>query len=400
MKKYIILALAMMAAVSLNAEEPTYNQKLDSVVGSNDFDWTRWKNIYTYFEDEISFVREEVHYVWENQTWEPSVKTVYRYDIANRQQIRDILVYNANDSVPEGWVEASYTVYEYDELDRETLLMTYVGKDSLEQWLENSKYEYIYNSEGLLDTCLYSTIRNGSWRESQRSIYSYDEDQQCINLLFQRKGGGWGPFGNNWMDSYRYEFEYEDGALAAEYCYVATGWFGGGEMSLDSKWEYEYDANGNLLRKTGSVFNEVDWIVRDVYENQFDATVDASKVKGLEQFWQSIVKEGMGYTMGAFMPLKNQWVSCSIVSSELDTEFTLYCSGFAGVEETEESPLKAWCNNGRLLVVCDQVDDINVFDLLGRVVASESQAQQCEFNVTPGLYIVASGNARVKVIVK
>jgi len=34
------------------------------------------------------------------------------------------------------------------------------------------------------------------------------------------------------------------------------------------------------------------------------------------------------------------------------------------------------------------------------VVASQKQALQCEFSLTPGLYIVGSGNARVKVIVK
>jgi hypothetical protein len=59
----------------------------------------------------------------------------------------------------------------------------------------------------------------------------------------------------------------------------------------------------------------------------------------------------MGYASGAPMPLRNLWKSCTIVSSSLDTEFTLYCSGFEGVEEAQVLPLKAYCNEGRLVVV-------------------------------------------------
>ena len=170
-------------------------------------------------------------------------------------------------------------------------------------------------------------------------------------------------------------------------------------MGLDSKWEYEYDANGNLLRKTGSVYNEEDWIVRDVYENRFDASVEASKVLGLESFWESVVDEGMGYTLGDAMPLASQWLSCSITTTGRDTEFTLYCSGFEGVEEEQARSLKAWANQGRLTVTCEEFADITVFDLLGRRVAFEAQAQRCEFSLTPGLYVVSNGSARVKVIV-
>ena len=34
------------------------------------------------------------------------------------------------------------------------------------------------------------------------------------------------------------------------------------------------------------------------------------------------------------------------------------------------------------------------------LAGSQTQAMQCEFSLTPGLYIVGNGNARVKVIVK
>ena len=391
MKKHILFVMVLVAAMSLNAQEQQYTQKLDSVVGSNDFDWTRFKDVFNYNVDDARIIDET--YLWENGSWTLSGNKTYQYT-NGFQQLLGMVAATAVDTVMAPTSRIDYT---YNDLGQLTLVMHYAMGDT--SWVESLKYDYSYNEAGHVDTVLYSTIRNGSWRESQRLLYSYDDEQQCTRLSVQVKGG-WGPNANQWRDYYRYDFEYEGGDLLAEYCYVAMGWFGGGEMTLDSKWEYEYDANGNLLRKVGSVFNEEDWVVRDVYENRFDLTVDPKTVMGLEPFWQTVVDEGMGYLSGAFMPLNGQWLSCSIITAERDTEFTLYCSGFEGVEEQQVIPLKAWSNDGRLVVTCEQPADIMVFDLMGRVVASETQAMQCEFSLTPGLYIVGNGNARVKVIVK
>lgn len=394
MKNTILFVMALMALVSLNAQEPVNTPKLDSVVGSIDFDWTRFKEVfdYTYYADGVI---QDDYYVLENGKWKQSRQTLYSYDTENYNKLLGVIHLNATE---DGLERASLTQYEYDDLDRLTLVMNYIPGE--EVWAENSKYEYSYNAEGLIDTCVYFTKRNnGTWNEAERQFYSYDENQQCTGLSSQRKGG-WGPFANQWMDSYRYEFEYENGALARELYYVPAGWFGS-DMSLESICEYEFDENGNLLRKTASITNDQkDWIVRDKYENSYDASVDVTKVLGLEQFWQSMLKTGMGYASGAPMPLNSRWKTCSIISPDIDTEFTLYYSGFEGVEENQELPLMAYSHNGRLVVVNDQPADITVFDLMGRVVASETQTQQCEFNLTPGLYIVGNGKAKMKVIVK
>ena len=362
-----------------------YPQKLDSVVGSNNFGWTNWKDIYAYQGDTII----EFSYQWEDQKWIPAGKTESSAGQATTYRWAE-----------EDWEPYIKTTYEYDEEGRLILNMYYNGVDTLGEWRAVSKNEYFYDENGLLDTCLYSTIRNGNWRESERIIYSYNEQQQCIGLLFQMKGG-WGPFANNWMDSYRYGFEYENGELVAELYYVASGWFGGGEMTLDSKNEYEFDTRGNMLRKTGSVFNETDWVVRDVYENRFDNSVDAATVKGLSLVWESMLNSGMGLATGEIFPLASQWLSCSVVSSNLDTEFTLYCSRLAEVnEQLEEENFKAYAYDGHLVVESMKPADVTVYDLLGRKVTQRAQASQCEFNLTSGLYVVCVGDARVKVIVK
>lgn len=395
MRKVFVTILLMAAFFGLKAQEPLdYTQKLDSVVGSSDFDWSRYKKIFTYYVDDA--VIQDDTYSLEEGEWKLSGGNVYQYS-PDFQQILGAIALTVDDTVMRPTV---WTQYEYDDLDHLTLVMNYMAGDT--SWVENSKYEYHYDADGLLDTCLYSTIRNGNWRESERSIYSYNDDQQCVSLLAQRKGG-WGPFANNWMDSYRYDLVYENGELVSELYYTGGGgWFGGGEMVLDSKIEYEFDANGNLINKTASINNDgKEWIVRDVFENQYNTSIEASAILGMEAYWDMFLKNGMGYASGVPMPLKNGWKSCSVISSNLDTEFTLYCSGFAQVnEQPQEETFRAYSVDGRLVVENLEPADVMVYDMLGHVVASKNQTLQCEFNLTPGLYIVNNGKTRMKVIVK
>ena len=390
MKKAILTLIIIATAMSLNAQLPQrsnrdYTMKLDSVIGADDFDWVRWKKLYSYNDNVI----EEVRYNQEDQSWLPEQKTLVYDD--------RVETYRWNE---ETWTPSTMTTYEYDDFNRLSLVMGYRGTDTA--WMESSKIEYFYNEgNGLLDSCLYYTIRNGNWRASQREFYTYDDNQQCVSMLSQRKGGGWGPFGDSWMDSYKYEFEYQGGEILSELYYVATGWFGGGEMSLNSKLEYTFDANGNLLNKTASIYNGEDWIVRDVYENRFDLTVDAASVRGLSTLWESTLNQGMGYVLDNSIPLNNLWLSCSIVSSNLDTQFTLYCSSVdASVNEVQEDGFKVYDDNGCLIVENVEPTDITVYDLLGRVVATRTQVQHCSIELRPGLYLVSKGNRVIKAVVR
>jgi hypothetical protein len=216
-------------------------------------------------------------------------------------------------------------------------------------------------------------------------------------LLTQRKGG-WGPGSGSWMNDHKYVFEYDGDQLASEVLYLG-GWFSS-EMSMDSKSEFFFDANGNEERKTASVFNEVDWIERDVYENHFDLSMSADEVLGLKSVWESTLGKGLGYVLDMEMPLINKWLSCSIVSTNLDTDFTLYCSGFAGVEERQEAELKVSSGEGFLVVENAEPLDVTIYDLLGRVVASQKKATHCEFQLNAGLYVVGNGTGFVKAVVR
>ena len=404
-----------------------YTQKLDSVIGADNFDWTRWKNVYSYTEVDgqpSDLVRRETHYVWENETWvpsvlteteknaetdlleqdqsfswngtgwEPSSKTLYYYNANNL--LDSIIMYRLNDTIWEGYNRVAYG---YDADGHLSTCLMSSGQNAQGEWNDYSKYENSYIEDGKLSYTIVYTIRNGAWREYLKDTLSYNEQGQCVVYLSKRKSM-WPGGGQSWMDSERYEFEYQDGQLVSEICYTGgSGWFSS-ELSLDNKTEYLLDFQGNMCKKTASVYNEIDWMVRDVYENSFDLTVDANAILGMRQVWESTLSNGMGYFLEQEMPVMNQWNSCTIVSTGLDTEFRLYYSGFAAVNEMETLPLDVIGGEGQLRVNSPEACDITVYDLLGRTIATRFHTQSAAFSLSPGLYIVGNGTQRVKTIVR
>lgn len=401
-----------------------FSQKLDSVIGSDNFDWTRWKNEYDYGSDEIQPYdnrnRTEIHFVWENQTWQPELKSAYMpddtvertlfyrwnegrwvddqrvsyyYDESNGVlRLNNIVAEKLNDTV---WQGTNHVTYQYDDQNRLVLMMNYGSMNEAGAWVENSKVEYAYDDDGSLVKRLSWTKRNNTWRENTKDTLFYDGNHRCETLLTQRKGFG----GNSWRDASKYEFAYgTDGRLESETLY-SSGWFGP-EMTLESQSDYQYDAQGNLLRKTVSIFNGAEWIVRDQYENQYDHNMEASGLLGLTPIWESMTSNGMVNALDPMLSLYSQWLSCSIISTAFDSQFDLYYSGFAGVEETSSSSFKICVSDGSLMVENESDSDVVVYDLCGRVVAAEAQSSKAVFHLKPGLYLVSNGHSVVKAIVK
>ena len=396
-----------------------YTHKLDSVIGSDDFDMTRWKNVYSYNEQG----KTETYFLLQNADWQPSLMTEWVYDetqdsayisrwngedwenyervhyqyllVGGEKLLEEMTVENFVDTA---WMGSRHSTYEYDEQQHLVLNINYRGLDSDGEWRESTKTVNTYNEEGLLVKRLQYSYRMGNWNESTKDTLVYDDNQRCLYLHQQRKFG-FGPGGGSWRDAGRYEFDYaDDGSIASETLYAA-GWFST-DMTLDSKTEYEFDSKGNLERKTVNIFNGEDWIVRDLYENRYDYALEASALQGMSPVWESTLGKGLGYVLDASMPLYNQWLSCSIVSTNLDTQFDLYYSGMAAVEEQAPVLMKAYSYQGQLVVENESATDVVVYDLCGRVVASQAQTFKCMFRLTPGLYLVRCGNNVVKTVVR
>ena len=387
-----------------------FTARLDSVVGSNDFDWTQWKSEYTYTDEglwnteiysllennqwqpsdksEFSYdgngnLTRELHFTWENEEWTPY------YNLENyigSTGLIDSVITSRFDSV---WRNESKRVYTY-EGERITNLL--ISRFNNEQWEDNSKYEYAYNSEGQLTSETYSTIRNGQWRLSSKDSLSY-ENGRCTELLIYMRTM-WG--GNGWMLRGKTTFEYDGDRISSQTNYSA-GW-GGGDMSFDGKTDFHYNLNGELVSKTTSIYNESEWIVRDEYANRFDTEKKAAEMMGCEAYW-NLNSNYFNSDLGEALPITYRWLDAKVVSSMTDTQFTLYYSDMQDVEENTNE-LKVYAANGNLIVESPTPTDLVVYDLLGRSVANESQTTQCRISLKPGLYVVKAGNAVVKVVLE
>ena len=385
-----------------------FTARLDSVVGSDDFDWTQWKSEYTYTDEGLW--NTEIYSVLEDNQWQPSDKTEFSYD-ANGNLKRELhfkwdqedwspyynlenyisatglidsVITSRFDSV---WRNETRRVYTYD---GENITELLISRFNNEQWENNSKYEYIYNNDGQMTSETYSTIRNGQWRLSSKDSLRY-ENGHCTELLIYMRTM-WG--GNSWMLRGKTTFEYDGDRVVSQTNYSA-GW-GGGDMSFDGKTEFHYNSNGEMVSKTTSIYNESEWIVRDEYTNRFDTEKKAVEMMGGEAYW-NLNSSYFTSDLGEALPITYRWLDAKVVSSMTDTQFTLYYSDMLDIEENS-SDIKVYASHGILTIESPMPTDITVFDLLGRSVAKESQKTHCTMSLKLGLYVVKTGSTTVKVV--
>ena len=387
-----------------------FTARLDSVVGSDDFDWTQWKSEYTYTEEGLW--NTEIYSLLENNQWQPSDKSEFSYDengnltrelhfkwdneewapYYNLQNyigatgLMDSVITSNFDSV---WRNETRRVYTYDGERITELLISWFNNG---QWEDNSKYEYAYNSQGQMTSETFSTIRNGQWRLSSKDSLNYENGHCTERLIYMRTM--WG--GNSWMLRGKTVFEYDGDRVASQTSYSSGGWFGGGEMSFDGKTDFYYDSYGQMVSKTTSIYNESEWIVRDEYANRFDAEKKASDMMGCEAYW-NLNSSYFTSDLGETLPITYRWLDAKVVSTTTDTQFTLYYSDMLGIEENT-SEIKVYAANGSLIVESPSPTDLVVYDLLGRSVARESQKTRCSISLKSGVYVVKTENATVKVV--
>ena len=386
-----------------------FTARLDSVIGSDDFDWTQWKNEYTYTDDGLW--NTEIYSLMENNRWMPSDKCEFSYD-ENGNTTRELhfkwdnenwlpYYYMENYYGATGLTDSIITAH-FDSIwyNESRMVYTYEGENITElmisrfengEWKDNSKYEYAYNDDGQLSSETFSTIRNGQWRLSSKDSLRYENGNCIERLIYMRTM--WG--GNSWMLRGKTEFEYDGDHVISQTSYSA-GWFGGGDMSFDGKTEFYYDSNGDLVSKTTSIYNESEWIVRDEYSNRFDTKKKAADMMGGEAYWH-LNSDYFKSDLGETLPITYRWLDAKVVSSMADTQFTLYYSDMQDIEENNDE-LKVYPANGTLTVESPTLTDIVVYDLLGRSLAKRAHTTSCHFSLEPGLYVVKAGSTTVKVV--
>ena len=123
-----------------------FTARLDSVVGSDDFDWTQWKSEYTYTNEGLW--NTEIYCVKENNQWQPSDKSEFSYD-------------------------------ENGNLTREMHF-----KWDNEEWVPYYNLQNYFGATGLTDSVITSRF-DSVWRNETRRVYTYD-GENITELMISR----------------------------------------------------------------------------------------------------------------------------------------------------------------------------------------------------------------------
>ncbi|MCQ2301134.1 MAG: T9SS type A sorting domain-containing protein [Bacteroidales bacterium] len=265
------------------------------------------------------------------------------------------------------WENLFKSEYEYDQSDSLVNEVHYIGKGSYyeQSWHPNSKIEYVRNNGGYT-ICLTNSrshsVSDDSLYYETRYLYDYDSYNRMVSMAYLR----WNSNENDFI--------------------------------FNEKEVCEFDANGNVNEYTFYEYEDGDWIIDESFENTYDLTVDAANILGLSMIYNEAFS---GIVFTDENHIQNKWLSCRFtIEDEEELLLTLYYSGYYDVDENESTSLKVYSSEGTLSVENDNITDIQVFDMLGRLVAQQNQVTQCRFNLKPGVYVVKAGNASVKAVVK
>jgi len=173
-------------------------QKLDSAVRANTS-----KDYYVY--DNNKHTIQQVSSVWQNQHWVNSAK-------------EDDFTYDLNGNL--------------------SSMIGYTWNASLSQWIKETKSELTY-SNNLISSALISEWKNNQWRNSFKSEYSFNSNNNTSIISYT-----WDTLGLKWDYILKFEYEYDNLNRRIS----STNWiWSNNNWSNTSKTTYSYDANGNII---------------------------------------------------------------------------------------------------------------------------------------------------------
>lgn len=192
------------------------------------------------------------------------------------------------------------SIFHYD-TDGKNIQQNNYSRDEINnQWLNNGKYEYIYNVNDYLSINTYYDWdnENNQWINESKFEYAYDANGNLTSKI----GFEWDSENNQWGNSYKMEYNYDSNAnptfeLYYEWSTANNIWIlynkyennydGEGNVTLrvyydwnssSSQWdayakkEYSYDINGNLMQYISYDWSSStnQWVESNKYEYSYD----------------------------------------------------------------------------------------------------------------------------------
>lgn len=398
---------------------------------------TLWKpsqrNVWEY--DDWNNCLQDIAFLPDGEEWKYSRKTTYNYDESNNLILTQFYIWD-NDT--QQWVSNErYILYEYNAYN--FLLRKYNYKpDQIEET------KYTYNDHNQV-TLYYNCITCPTFIEQIDTVmYTYDDRDSLIREY------GWTFHHTNLFDNiitYIIEFERdEQGRLLVETAYrdiSGTGlknWYkneftydalgrmdykhtyrSGIDYTLENNsiLSYEFNPDGSMQSISGAYYPEFAGTVTINFAPQYHPNNPIDNTLGAKEAWRDFVQSwktynsnmncyGFAYYETNEFPIHNRLESyeCNyqdqITGEIVNANVVLYYSDYhVGLPETPviNSP-NVFNIEGGLAVESNEPADIEVYDMLGRIVAQKRQATRGEFPLTSGVYVVKVNGAATKAVVR
>lgn len=153
---------------------------------STTFVWDGYERYYyTYYADSVG---TETKLLPVTSGWVESTKKVFTYATS---PLRRTLYTTQNwdtSVVPNAWKDDRKTAYTYNTNLKLTLAQR--DKNSSGGWIEEQRYNYVYNGSNQL-TEFYDELYLGGWQNNSRSLYTYSSDSVSQELTFTGAGSSW-----------------------------------------------------------------------------------------------------------------------------------------------------------------------------------------------------------------
>jgi hypothetical protein len=390
--------------------EYSYNDKgyvTEQLQSSRDFPEEAWdtdKTVYEYGANE--YQTKSVEYTWYNSDWAAYSKAEYTYNEYGKIA-SEIYYYRDYEEgtdwefptkyeytyVADGRLQSTLTCYEWD------------GKTWVENDKEKSEYTFDasgYPTEGKTYTWYYEdNYDEGEWKLYQKQAFEFDATGNQIKY----SGFYDWNFDGNWDSDYTIKYTYNtDGLLISEET-TYNNYDEDHPSSSKDKYEYQYDANGNI--KT----------IISNYSYTYDGETNHSNVREDYTFDLSYLMSDMIYPIVYFdedffggYGFKNKLTSIKTTGDDGSSyTTTLYWSDTPvsnAVIKNGSSSLIVYPNptEGQLRITNYELQNskVEVFDAMGRSVKTENvNAGVIDVSSLPaGLYFLKIGAETVKIFKK
>ena len=362
--------------------EHTYDDRHNLIL-SKSYHWDAEASLWIPYEGYASYEYNDANFLTRKYTCGSSAsqETKYTYNDLNQ-----VTMYSFCHTLPTFVNETDTIIYTYDEQD--SLIIKY------EKWFHH------YNSP----------------LEDQIIIYltEYERDEQGRLILETAHR----TLGNELQKYYKNEFSYDQqGRMDYKHCYDRA--IGYDDWENYSVLSYEFNSDGTMQSISGGDYLFGGGVAPIYFAPQYESNAPIGNTLGAKEAWDGFVKYWKTYNSNmnlygfAYYEINEfpifdrlESIECQYLDQytgeNVHTNVVLYYSDYhVGLPETPENNSPNVFNiEGGLAVECEAPADIEVYDMLGRIVAQKRQATHGEFLLTTGVYVVKVDGAATKAVVR